>query len=160
MFLNSASILPFSSGPTQPSPRLAITCANYFTSCARHFQLWSNSSLPMHTCCTGTLSRRATSMSLSSNRRSLLQTRRHDGMTSTHSKTLSSKLTTCIEAHYSLAAMMNGSCLSGSVSASATGRPSNTCCVSLKGRATTSLPSAMRVSYLCHHFTTRTGSRT
>ena len=143
MFLNSASILPSSSGPTQPSPRLAITCANYFTSCARPFRLWSNSSLPTRTWCTGTPTRRGTSMSLSSNRRSLSQTRPHDAMISTPYKTLLSKQTTCIAVNYSLAAMMNGSCLSGIGYASATCRYSNTCCASLKSKATPSAPSAM-----------------
>ena len=57
-------------------------------------------------------------------------------MISTHSKTLSSRQTPCIAANYCLAAMMNGSCLSGIGSASATCRSSNTCCASLKGGAT------------------------
>ena len=115
----------------------------HFTSCARPFRLWSNSSLPTRTWCTGTPSRPSTLMSLSSNRHSLSQTRLHDGMTSTRSKTFSSRQTACIAVNYSLAAMMNGSCLNGIGFARATCRSSNNCCVSLKCRATPSPPSGM-----------------
>src|SRR2546425_859719 len=83
----------------------------------------------------GNPSHPSTSMSLRSNRCLPKPLRPPDAMTSTHSKVLSNKQTISIAVHYSLAAMMNGFCLSGSDSASTTDRHLNTCSTFLKCKA-------------------------